>query len=881
MIRRLPLFLTSLFLFCLSETEVQAQTPWRFKVIVGVEKQTAVFYETAQVKPIATIVREQFVKVNANFNRGNRFANSYNFSVDSIYIIQDSVQPEFSKPHPGFDFKVIVDASNSTANTGGWYETNRVIYQKWRNSEFGGPFEQFATDGLTRDLARGRGAVDLFGLQVAATGNPVNGQPFTAVNSIMTFPFNNVVWDDYTVSLLNRTAGAPITGKTHITSAFPSTLRITAKDSLGNNASGVRLDVYPVEWFSNAVTATPLLNTTTTATGQYTFATNPFAPNSTLFPYAIRYGNFLVKASRGATTLYQWMPLNEVQNKFFKDGAATPYSLDFVFPSEPASIRLNTLADSSFCPGERFQVEFTPSGVFRAGNYFKLQLSNASGSFASPITLGDSINQAPYRISATAPATFAAGSGYRLRIVSTNPRASSNEANVRLVATPSAPAVIPVEVCQNGTPPVLLPTALNLTWYRSDTASVGTTNRPVISTAVARDTTLFVSQAVLGCPSPRVALRVSVLPLARLSLGGTPTIFLGEQADLRLSFTGKPPYTYQLTNNLQGTATKDTTLKVSPAQTTTYKVVQISNSCGAGRAGSPDSLRVQVLRPSITTLGFSPLSLCPGRSFTVRFRVNGRFTAGTTYALQIAPVPDSNTPATFRELVSTSTSDSLITAAIPDTTRPGNFFVRVVARNPLLSVNGTNAPTILNLTSPPTASITSAGTTIFGGETTPITINFTGTGPWNFSYREVNDNSPGTVYSATALSTPYDLVVRPLKTTIYSLTSVSNACGTGPTTESNVTIRVIPLLSAPNPVSDFSVEVFPLPTSANLTLRVGEYASTAPIQWKLYNILGQVVMQNETYEKVSELSLVDQPNGLYLLRIKLGDQIIVKRVMKQ
>lgn len=868
-------------LFILTISLARAQVVWQFKIIVGVEKRTAEFYQTASAKLLKTIVQEQFVKVNANFNRDKKFNGTYNFKVDSVYVIQDSVRADFTKLHPGFDYKIIVDGFDSSPNGGGWYEINSLIYQKWKNTEFGGPFEQYATDGLTRDLARARGAVDLYALQVEATKNPINGKAFNTVSSIMNFPYNDVVWDQYTVNLLNKTAGNALVGKTYVTASFPTTLHILTKDSLGNNAKDVKVEVFPVEWYSNTVTATALVNTTTNATGIYTFAINPFAPNSASFPYSIRYANFLVKASKGTTSLYQWIPLYDAQNKFFKDGGTTPYSLDFIFPAEPASIKLNALSDSVFCPSERFVAEFAPSGSYAQGNYFKLQLSNANGSFGTPITLGDSLNKAPFQIAATIPGTLVEGSGYRIRIVSTNPRASSNELKVTLAPFPAAPVVTPLEICQNTTPPVLLATIQNLMWYKSDTAKVGSSTRPVVSTTLARDTIFYVSQSVLGCESPRSMLRVTVLPLATLSLSGTSSIYTGEETTIKLSFTGGGRYNYELTNNIKGIATKDTTLKVKPIQTTTYRVVSISNACGIGKAGKSDSVRVQLLRPTITTRDFSPLGLCPGATIIVRYRVNGRFAAGTSYSLQIARVPTDSTAAKFIELGSVTSSDSLISVAIPDTTLPGSYYVRVAGKNSTITILGSDTPTLLNIISPPSAAIVAAERIIFGGETTPITINFTGAGPWNFSYREVNDNSLGTIYTATALSSPYDLIVRPLKTTIYFLTSVSNACGSGPTSTQSVMVKVIPLLSAANPTIENSVEVYPLPTTNNLTIRVGEYASPQPIRWELHNVLGQVVMQSKTYDKVSELSLTNQPAGLYLLRIQLGEQVIVKKIIKQ
>ncbi len=67
-------------------------------------------------------------------------------------------------------------------------------------------------------------------------------------------------------------------------------------------------------------------------------------------------------------------------------------------------------------------VAFTSSGTFNAGNVYTVQLSDASGSFASPTDIGTLSSTANSgSISFTIPATVASGSGYVIRIISDNP----------------------------------------------------------------------------------------------------------------------------------------------------------------------------------------------------------------------------------------------------------------------------------------------------------------------------------------------------------------------------------------------------------------------------------------------------------------------------
>jgi hypothetical protein len=79
----------------------------------------------------------------------------------------------------------------------------------------------------------------------------------------------------------------------------------------------------------------------------------------------------------------------------------------------------NSLA--SFCRATTFAVPVTVSGTFSPTNVFTLQLSNSSGSFASPTVLGTLSGNVSGTINAIIPAGTSIGKGYKLRIVASNP----------------------------------------------------------------------------------------------------------------------------------------------------------------------------------------------------------------------------------------------------------------------------------------------------------------------------------------------------------------------------------------------------------------------------------------------------------------------------
>lgn len=77
---------------------------------------------------------------------------------------------------------------------------------------------------------------------------------------------------------------------------------------------------------------------------------------------------------------------------------------------------------TGFCAGSSFTVNYrTVALTLGAGNVFTVQLSNASGSFASPVNIGTLTSTATSgSITATIPAGQTAGTGYRIRINSSN-----------------------------------------------------------------------------------------------------------------------------------------------------------------------------------------------------------------------------------------------------------------------------------------------------------------------------------------------------------------------------------------------------------------------------------------------------------------------------
>ena len=90
------------------------------------------------------------------------------------------------------------------------------------------------------------------------------------------------------------------------------------------------------------------------------------------------------------------------------------------------------------CVGSSLNVPFTIEGAYDAGNAFTAQLSDASGSFASPVTIGGLTSTFAGTINVVIPANTIPGNGYRIRVVGSNPvvTGSDNGSNITINALP-------------------------------------------------------------------------------------------------------------------------------------------------------------------------------------------------------------------------------------------------------------------------------------------------------------------------------------------------------------------------------------------------------------------------------------------------------------
>lgn len=447
------------------------------------------------------------------------------------------------------------------------------------------------------------------------------------------------------------------------------------------------------------------------------------------------------------------------------------------------------------------------------------------------------------------------------------------------VRTTSAPvvSVTSVSYCRNDQATPLQATAepgASLRWLDPNNNLTNDAPTPITLNVTAPGGRVFYVYQIgaNGCYSPRSSIRLFVNTNPTLSLLGSTTVNLGRTASLQLRFTGVPPFNYTLSDGTAGVA-NDTiaTVGVMPPQTTVFQVASVTNICGQGLPGNPATATVFVRVPTIITGALPSSVVCAGTGFFVPFTTSGDFNPGNIFRVEIAT--DTTSRASTTVGIGT-TQVGPIGVSIPSSLSAGLYYVRVVGSNPGIAVRGKPSPVLLNVRPLPSATL-SGTQDVYEGSVAKLNVAFTGDGPWVFAYADSLRSM-----TVTTNANPHTLEVSPIKTNTYRLLSVLNNCGDGNASGTAI-VRVLPLLGIEDDHLSESVKAFPVPTTSVLTIDIDLPLQQNPANLSLTDIGGKTFLQHKTRSRQTTLDLSNQPAGLYLLKIQVGDKQTTRRIVKQ
>lgn len=298
--------------------------------------------------------------------------------------------------------------------------------------------------------------------------------------------------------------------------------------------------------------------------------------------------------------------------------------------------QLKTLAVSaaSLCAGTAITVPYQIEGTANAGNIFTAQLSNASGSFASPVSIGTLSAVGSGTISATIPSTVLAGSNYRIRVVGSNPP-QAGERNHNSILVNNAPVILTQPsastVCVNNNTLLTASVSANASsfqWYMGTSTILTATNTALTLTGVQPSQSgnyyVITSNACGSASSNTVMLTVND---PNVVINSSTSICAGSTTTLTASGT---------INYSWNTGANTNTIVSTPASTVSYTVT------GIDAQGCMDTETVTITvnnLPSVNAITNNTL-LCVGETSTLTASGADTYTWSTNEtAMSIAVSP--------------------------------------------------------------------------------------------------------------------------------------------------------------------------------------------------------------------------------------------------
>lgn len=305
--------------------------------------------------------------------------------------------------------------------------------------------------------------------------------------------------------------------------------------------------------------------------------------------------------------------------------------------------------------------------------------------------------------------------------------------------------------------------------YTNGTTTFGpftTSQNPVLIPVTPGSTTTYnlVSLSDINCPGTIAGVaEITVIPLPTATLSGSTAICNGSSATMNITFTGVPPFEYFYTDGTNSfgpilTNNFNTTVTVSPSTTTTYNLTTVT---GAGCLGSPAGTVNIVVNelPTATATLTGNGTICEGETSQVTIDFTG--TAPFTYEY-------TDGSSVYGPFTTSNTSESLTVSPVSTTTYS---LVSITDVNCPGTVSGTAQVVVNQL---PTASI-AGNQEICDGSSTSFVINFTGTGPYTYTY-SVAGVTQGPF---TTSNNPETINVTPTVSTTYEMLTISDANCTG------------------------------------------------------------------------------------------------------
>lgn len=234
---------------------------------------------------------------------------------------------------------------------------------------------------------------------------------------------------------------------------------------------------------------------------------------------------------------------------FIRSRASSGWSITnvYTFPisaTAPAPfINVNAITKTVMCAKDSVKLSFDARGTYNAGNVFNAELSDANGSFTSPVIIGSYTGTSSAIIACKLPDNVVGGTNFRVRVSSTNPVVTGISGSDALtIGNKSQPQTISGPVNVNGTLNYTysVPTVTGSTWNwmitqgtqqsGSNTSSIGLTwMQPPAQTSTG---TIKLVETNYGCVGDTSILTATIY---KLSIGITAPVSACKAFDITIN----------------------------------------------------------------------------------------------------------------------------------------------------------------------------------------------------------------------------------------------------------------------------------------------------------------------------------------------------------
>ena len=111
------------------------------------------------------------------------------------------------------------------------------------------------------------------------------------------------------------------------------------------------------------------------------------------------------------------------------------------FRTDTFALIVQPFTDTLVCAGGQLRVNYQVNFNYQPGNVFSVQMSDITGSFAAPVVIGTLTSSTTGNIICTIPAGTTLGTGYRIRLVASNPAYTSVDNFLNITVVGGLPAV--------------------------------------------------------------------------------------------------------------------------------------------------------------------------------------------------------------------------------------------------------------------------------------------------------------------------------------------------------------------------------------------------------------------------------------------------------